>query len=133
LIGIEEPETALHPGAFAALREALRRAAEQKQVLITSHSAELLDDPELPVGALLAVVSEAGETRIAAVDSASSRMLEDRLFTAGELLRLNQLAPDQGFLAARDRLQMGLFAERLPPSAFLLRGRPLEDGGPSEQ
>ncbi len=31
LIGIEEPETALHPGASAALREALQRASEDQR------------------------------------------------------------------------------------------------------
>jgi len=29
VIGIEEPETALNPGAFAALREALQQASEK--------------------------------------------------------------------------------------------------------
>lgn len=43
LVGIEEPETALHPAAFAALREALQRASEQTQVLVTSHSPDLLE------------------------------------------------------------------------------------------
>jgi predicted ATPase len=133
LIGIEEPETALHPGAFAALREALRRAAEHKQVLITSHSPELLDDSELPVNALRAVVSEAGETRIAPVDSASRRVLAERLFTAGELLRLNQLGPDRELLAAGDSRPTDLFAEGLPPSASLLRGIPLGGGGQSDK
>jgi len=132
LIGIEEPETALHPGAFAALRDALRRASEQKQVLITSHSPELLDDSELPVDALLAVVSEVGETRIAPVDSASRRVLEERLFTAGELLRLNQLGPDRELLAARDGRQPDLFAESLPPPLSLFRGIVLGGGRPSD-
>lgn len=133
LIGIEEPETALHPGAFAALREALRRAAEQKQVLITSHSPELLDDSELPVDALLAVVSESGETRIAPIDSASRRMLEERLFTSGELLRLNQLGLDRELLAEQGGRQMDLFAERLPSPLSLLRGIKLGGGRPSGQ
>lgn len=112
LIGIEEPETALHPGAFAALREALQRASEQKQVLITSHSPELLDDPELSVDALLAVVSEGGETQIAPVDPASRKMLEEQLFTAGELFRLNQLGLDRDALEAQRARQTDLFAER---------------------
>lgn len=47
IIGIEEPETAFHPGAFAALRKALERASERKKVLITRHSPELLDEPKI--------------------------------------------------------------------------------------
>jgi predicted ATPase len=94
IVGIEEPETALHPAAFAALREALQRAAEQTQVLVTSHSPDLLDDAALKPAALLAVVSEGGESRIAPIDAASRKMLEEHLFTTGELMRLNQLSPE---------------------------------------
>ena len=48
LVGIEEPETALHPAAAGALMDSLREAATGTQVLITSHSPDLLDcfDPE---------------------------------------------------------------------------------------
>ena len=111
VIGIEEPETALHPAASAALREALQRASEKTQVIVTSHSPDLLDDVSLSADALLAVVSIAGETRIAPLDEASRSALRDQLFTAGELLRLNQLAPDAEVLAAEDRRQADLFGD----------------------
>lgn len=103
LVGIEEPETALHPAASAALREALMRASEETQVIVTSHSPDLLDDMNLSADALLAVVSEGGETRIASLDPASRAAMRQRLFSAGELLRLNQLAPDPAALAAQQR------------------------------
>jgi len=114
VIGIEEPETALHPAASAALREALQRASEQTQVIVTSHSPDLLDDRSLSADALLAVVSVGGETRIAAPDAASRAALGDQLFTAGELLRLNQLAPDPAALSAEDRRQPDLFGDWQP-------------------
>mgnify|MGYP003587859285 CR=1 FL=1 len=114
LIGIEEPETALHPGASAALREALQRASEQTQVIITSHSPDLLDDPSLSADALLAVAAVSGETRIAGLDVASRTALRDQLFTAGELLRLSQLAPDPQALAAEDQRQPDLFGDAQP-------------------
>ncbi|MBP8197264.1 MAG: AAA family ATPase [Chromatiaceae bacterium] len=114
LIGIEEPETALHPGASAALREALQRASEQTQVIVTSHSPDLLDDLNLSANALLAVASVGGETRIAALDVASRTALRDQLFTAGELLRLSQLAPDPQALAAEDQRQPDLFGDAQP-------------------
>ena len=91
LIGIEEPETALHPAASAALREALVRAAERTQVLVTSHSPDLLDDLAIPAEALLVVASEEGATRVAPVDGASRQAIRDHLYSAGELLRLDQL------------------------------------------
>ncbi len=111
LVGIEEPETALHPAASAALREALTRASEETQVIVTSHSPDLLDDMNLSADALLAVVSEGGETRIASLDPASREVMRQRLFSAGELLRLNQLAPDPAALAAQQQRQADFFGE----------------------
>ena len=109
LVGIEEPETALHPAASSALREALSRAAERTQVIVTSHSPELLDDLALDADTLLAVVSDGGETRIAPLDATSRLVMRDGLFTAGELLRLNQLAPDRPLLEAQAKHQPDLF------------------------
>lgn len=111
LIGIEEPETALHPAASSVLREALQRASEKTQVIVTSHSPDLLDDRSLDSNTLLAVVANAGETRIAQLDEASRSAMRDHLFTAGELLRLNQIAPDPTVLAEQDKQQSDLFGE----------------------
>lgn len=109
LVGIEEPETALHPAASGALREALMRASKGTQVIVTSHSPDLLDDQTIPADAILSVVSEGGETRIAPLDEASRDTMRQHLFSAGELLRLNQLAPDRAFLAAQEQRQADLF------------------------
>lgn len=111
LIGIEEPETALHPAASAALREVLVQAATHTQVLITSHSPDLLDDRSIDADSILAVVSEGGETKIAPLDDASRQMLRDHLFSAGELLRMNQLAPDRKIIEQQSELQIDLFSE----------------------
>ncbi|WP_038217718.1 AAA family ATPase [Xenophilus azovorans] len=111
LIGIEEPETALHPAASAALREVLGQAANHTQVLVTSHSPDLLDDKSIDVDAILAVVSEGGETKIAPLDEASRQMLRDHLFSAGELLRMNQLAPDRKVIDRQSDAQIDLFGE----------------------
>ena len=43
---------------------------------------------------ILAVESEANETRIGPIDASGRQALHDRLYTAGELLRMNQLQPD---------------------------------------
>jgi predicted ATPase len=111
LVGIEEPETALHPAAGAALREAFAKASMFTQVIVTSHSPDLLDTTDLDADSLRAVVSDDGETRIAPLDSASREAMRDRLFSAGELLRLNQLAPDPFDLQSQDRRQSDLFGE----------------------
>ncbi|EGJ11822.1 AAA family ATPase [Rubrivivax benzoatilyticus] len=109
LVGIEEPETALHPAASSALREALSRASENTQIIVTSHSPDLLDDPNIPADSFLVVASEGGETRIAPLDEASRDVLRRHLFSPGELLRLNQLAPDRQVLAEQQARQTELF------------------------
>ncbi|WP_426165960.1 AAA family ATPase [Pseudoduganella sp. R-34] len=94
LIGIEEPETALHPAASAALREALERASERTQVIVTSHSPDLLDDMKIEPESLLVVAAEEGVTRIVPLGKGSREVMRQHLCSAGELLRLNQLNPD---------------------------------------
>ena len=99
LVGIEEPETSLHPAAAAALMDGLREATEHTQVIITSHSPDLLDQMDLDTDTLLAVAMQGGVTRIAPIDKASRSVIRDHLYTPGELLRLNQLEPDQEDIA----------------------------------
>ncbi len=94
LVGIEEPEIALHPAAAGILLDALQDASEKTQAIVTSHSPDLLDDKNLDVDSILAVELQDGDTMIAPVDNASRTVVRDRLFTAGELLRLDQLQPD---------------------------------------
>ena len=43
LIAIEEPERNLHPGALTEIAKILRQIAERSQVIITTHSSQLLD------------------------------------------------------------------------------------------
>ncbi len=94
LVGIEEPETALHPAASGVLLDGLRDAAHKRQIIITSHSPDLLDNKDLDVDSILAVEAQDGNTIIAPVDEAARSVVRDRLFTTGELLRIDQLQPD---------------------------------------
>jgi predicted ATPase len=94
LVGIEEPEIALHPAAAGVLTDGLRDASEHVQILVTSHSPDLLDTEAIPDESILAVVSEHGETHLGPLDEAGRSTLRDHLYTAGELLRMDQLRPD---------------------------------------
>jgi predicted ATPase len=94
LIGIEEPEAGLHPAATAVLLDAIREASESVQVVVTSHSTDLLDNPEIPGDAIRAVSWENGQTEIMGIDSATRSALHDRLYTAGELMRMGGLTPE---------------------------------------
>jgi len=110
LIGLEEPEMALHPAASAVLLGALREASANSQILVTSHSPDLLDNGDIPPESIFAVDNVDGITRIGPIDSASKQMLRDKLFTPGELLRQNQIAADPAALDdTRDDRQLNLF------------------------
>jgi predicted ATPase len=109
LVGIEEPETALHPGALGVLLDALREASDTAQVVVTSHSPDLLDDPSIDPESFLAVAAEEGDSKIAPLDPAGKSALRERLFTPGELLRSDQLAPDPSIVAKTAAGRQGLF------------------------
>jgi predicted ATPase len=109
LVGIEEPEIALHPAAAGLLLDGLREASRTTQVVVTSHSPDLLDDEKLDARSILAVYAAGGSTHIAPVDEAGRTALLKRLYTPGELLRMNQLRPDPDSAPERINRQMHLF------------------------
>lgn len=106
LIGIEEPESALHPGAAEAMTEFLLMASQYVQILATTHSPEILDNKNLTDEHVLVVESRGGESLIAPVDPVSRGAIRDRLFSAGELLSRSVLQPDPAALA--DKVQLVL-------------------------
>ncbi len=117
LIGLEEPETALHPAAASVLLAALREASRSTQIVVTSHSPDLLDNADIDAASLYAVENDEGLTRIGRIDSAGRDMLRQHLFTPGELLRQNQLAPDPDAVTdVRSESQLGLFELNGAPS-----------------
>jgi hypothetical protein len=105
LVGIEEPEMALHPGAAGVLRDGLRDASSRMQVLVTSHSPDLLDDKTIDDRSILVTSMENGITRIGPVDEPARSAMRERLYTAGELLRLDQLEPDPALVKQLDLLE----------------------------
>jgi predicted ATPase len=96
LVAIEEPEAQVHPAALGVFLDAMREASYCTQVVVTTHSPDLLDDKEIPTESILAVTWEGGATRIGPMDEASRSLLREHLFTAGELQRINQIAPAGG-------------------------------------
>ncbi|HEY6792255.1 MAG TPA: AAA family ATPase [Trebonia sp.] len=93
LVGIEEPETALHPAAAGVLFDALTEASEHVQVIATSQSSDLLDREDVDVSAIRPVTMRDGLTYIGEVDAASREIVRQKLYTLGELMRGNQLVP----------------------------------------
>lgn len=94
LIAIEEPEVALHPAAAGVLLDALTEASGRVQVLVTSHSPDLLDSKDVATESLVAVDVVGDLSVLGPVDEVGRGALYDRLFTPGELLRMGQLQPE---------------------------------------
>ncbi len=107
LVGIEEPETALHPAAAGALMDALREASVHTQIIITTHSPDLLDEINAERDTLLVVDAREATSRISYADPASLAAIQQHLYSPGDLLRMDQLQPDDGLLASE---QLDLFA-----------------------
>ena len=94
LIGIEEPETGLHARAAGALLGAMIEAADMRQVIVTTHSAEMLDDKDIITEQILPVEMRGSKTIIAPMENITKDMLRKHMTTAGELLRQDKLKPE---------------------------------------
>ena len=94
LIGIDNPETTLHPAAAGVLLDALAEASEHVQVIMTTTSADLLDREEADVSVVRVAGMDDGLTVVGEVDRASRQIVRDRLYTLGELMRAGQLSPE---------------------------------------
>jgi predicted ATPase len=104
VVGIEEPETSLHPAAMRALVDAVDEASARTQVLITTHSANLLDNPMIGPDSVRVVEMIDGKTVITPIDEASREILKRKLNTLGGLERQNQLAADPDDVDRQERL-----------------------------
>lgn len=91
LIVIEEPEGTIHPGALGAILDLIRHASRQMQVIVTTHSPDVLDAEWLQDRNLRMVGWQEGATRITPLSTGSREALQEHLMSAGELLRSNAL------------------------------------------
>lgn len=89
LVVIEEPEMNIHPGMLAVLAEEFQEASLRSQLLLTTHSPDLLDF--LPVESFLVVEKVDGETVLGPLAADQQEIVRQRLFGAGELLRTEGL------------------------------------------
>ena len=95
LIVIEEPAVTVHPGALDALLDELRIAGRAMQVVMTTHSPDLLDAQWIEDQHIRIASWAAGISQIRPVSSAVRETLRERLMGAGELLRAEALSPDE--------------------------------------
>lgn len=107
VVGIEEPETALHPAATQALVDALDEATQRTQIILTTHSADLLSGRDITPGQVLVVRNQGGQTQITPVDPASREIIEKELYTLADLQRMDQLNLDEADLKRQEHLRNG--------------------------
>ncbi len=89
LIALEEPELYVHPGVMGLLWEELRDASQRMQIVLTTHSPDLLD---LCTPDQLRVVEKIeGVTHIAGLADDQRRIVQEHLFAPGQLLQAQGL------------------------------------------
>lgn len=94
MIGIEEPELTIHPGAIPLLYDFIREAGDRSQVLITTHSPDLLS--LLDANDVRVVTRAAGVTDVARMEAAQREAVQGRLLTLGDVLRMEGIRPADG-------------------------------------
>lgn len=105
LVAIEEPEATVHPAVSELVVQVLLDAAEDRQVLVTTHSPDILDYKELGDTQLRAVITERNRTLICPVSAVTRDAIREQLYTPGELLRSGELNPDVEFAKRQAREQ----------------------------
>ncbi len=105
VLAIEEPESTVHPAAAELILEVLADAATRYQVLLTTHSPDLIDSKALDDSQIRVVAMEKGKTLIGPLAEHSREAIRQRLYTPGELLRVDELDVDKD--AAADRAEGG--------------------------
>ena len=88
-MGIEEPDLAVHPGLFGVLADVLQEGAQNSQLLVTTHSPDLID--QLPTECLRVVELAEGTTSVGSVTASQMQAVKERLFSPGELHRMEGL------------------------------------------
>lgn len=93
VIVVEEPEASIHPAAAGAVLDLLRHASRQMQVIISTHSPDILDAKWIEEKNLRVVSWQKGATSVSNISELSRKALQDHLMGAGELLRSEALEP----------------------------------------
>jgi len=104
---LEEPEATVHPGALGAILDLIHHASRQMQVIVTTHSSDLLDGAKwLTDEHLRLVVWHEGASHLAPVADSVKSALRQHLMGAGELLRSNAMTPAPLFDDRPDQLPL---------------------------
>ncbi len=89
LLTIEEPELTIHPGALGVLSDVLQEGSLRSQVIVTTHSPDLIAD--LPADVLRVVEKKDGMTQVGPISDMQREAIAEMLFSPGELMRMEGL------------------------------------------
>jgi predicted ATPase len=109
VIAIEEPEATIHPAASEVLVQAFMDASHDRQILISTHSADMLDIKDIKAEQIRVFDLVNGRTVISPVDESGKGLIRDRLFMPGELMRMDELQGSGGEVEDFD-----IFADAMP-------------------
>lgn len=109
---IEEPEATIHPGALESVLDLVRMASKSMQVLVTTHSPDVLDAPWITDEHIRIVSWQQGASHVLRPSAATRQALREHLMGAGEMLRSNALHAEPLF-ADESHLRIGSLFETL--------------------
>ena len=89
LMAIEEPELMIHPRALPVLCDEISEAAIRGQIIITTHSPDII--ARFPPESLRIVEMVDGATQIGKLTEYQRQVINDQIFNGGDLLRIEGL------------------------------------------
>ncbi len=90
MMGIEEPELMVHPGALGVLADQIHAASHRGQIILTTHSPDLISRFSAKYLRIVELVN--GVTKIGPLNEDQRKIIEDKLFSGGDLLRIEGLS-----------------------------------------
>ena len=92
-ISIEEPELTVHPGALAVLADVLNEASESSQIVVTTHSPDLIDrvtnSRHVEILRVVELIND--YTTVNEVPKSQVEAVKQYLLSPGELHRMGEL------------------------------------------
>jgi predicted ATPase len=89
VVGIEEPELTVHPGAIGLIVDHIQEATKSSQVIVTTHSPELLE--HVRAEEVRVVERRDGVTTVQPMAEVQKELVQRGLLTLGEVLRTEGL------------------------------------------
>jgi predicted ATPase len=93
VVAIEEPEATIHPEALVTLLDLIRGFSSKTQVVVTTHSPELLDCKWIQPENIRIVTWQKGVTQVLPLEAAGTETLRQHLMGPGEMMRTEGLRP----------------------------------------